>query len=81
MCHAWHVDLVTEVAYADIHGGTGLVGLGVVDEKHFELVLEADHAIFALVKQRLLEAVRNQSHRGTGAVRRARRLCGCHCVV
>ena len=49
VCHTWHVDLVTEVSNIDIHSSTGLIGLGIVNEKGLELVRKADYAISPII--------------------------------
>ena len=42
MCHARHILFVTEVSHIDIHSRAGLVGFGIVNKEHLELVGEAD---------------------------------------
>ena len=49
MCHPRHLILVAEAPNIDIHGGAGLVCLGVMDYQGLELIREADHPVRPVV--------------------------------
>lgn len=70
MSHAGDARLVTEVSNIDVEGGTGLVRLGIMDQKSLELIVETDDSIVAVVKQGLLQTVGEHSHRGNRPARR-----------
>lgn len=48
--HTGHSSLIAEVADIDIQGGTGLVGIRVMDEKSLELIIKTDDAVLAIIK-------------------------------
>ena len=49
MCHPRHLILVAEAPNIDIHGGAGLVRLGVMNYQGLELIREADHPVGPVV--------------------------------
>lgn len=69
MGHARDIGLVTEVSHIDVKGCAGLVGLGVVDQKSLELIVETDDAIVAIIEQGLLEGIGEKRHGGIKTAR------------
>ena len=63
MPHSRRVFGITEVPYIDIHGGTGLVGVGIVNEQHLELIRGNFYdAILAIVERWGFELVCQPFH-------------------
>lgn len=59
MRHARQVVIVAEASGIVVQSSAGLVCVGIVDYERFELVGEANDAVGAVVKRRLLQAIRN----------------------
>jgi hypothetical protein len=52
--HSRHIILVAKAPNIDIHGGTGLVCLGIMNYEGFQLIWKADDPVGPVIQRRLL---------------------------
>lgn len=68
MCHTRHILRVAEAADVDVHGCSGLVCLGIMDEQCFQVISELYNSVFSIVKQWLLERICQYLHLSTAGI-------------
>lgn len=64
MSHARHIIIVQEVPNLDINGCAGFIGAGVMDQKGFELIRQANHSIGAIIELWLIQTLGHPFKRG-----------------